>query len=751
MKLQKYLYPTVNTVIRALLVVIVTGICLQSLFSTSFIGYITREDGSRQEKTLNIADQPWRHLLLLAVFVTVCLIGYRIFRRFVKNGLQAAKAFRILSVVTFLGGMVWVLVTQMEPGSDPSKIYRVAMQWRMKDFSAYAEGGYLFRYPFQAGIVLFYYLLSFLFGIDNYVGAQFVNVIALTVIYLMLAKLAVLFWRDDKAAPVMAYAALILWPPLSLYVTYLYGILPGMALSLCAVYCAAKYLDTGRYRYILPAVLCMGAATVLKMNCLIYLIAISCFLIYDAVEILASGRKESGKRWLVSISFVLLLILGVVGCGRACDRYVERLSGYRAPDGEAMLSWVVMGLSDAPFGPGSYNGYIGDVFTQYDYDTDRINEASAQEIRKILTRMSDNILGEGYLFFARKNAFQWNDPTFISLECTRGRNSVIDVPESVRSLIDGRGSVKFYIVMNYAQTLILFGALFYLALNWKSRNIRELIGAVIFLGGYLFHFIWESGASYTLPYFAILVPYAVKGFADLVRRMDGALSALSESGDRGQYLLGMLRKTGKPMAGILLFALLVALCSHRNLFRDSIALDDGEEAAWQFYHRGETEPDGSVSEMLAQLQRRNGGYCYLVPKLAPDTALAAADGAVTLAPVPPDAASSSEERRMLADMEGIDGMVAVRKSGNGVLIRFRSNEQVLAVDRESENPWLVTYLDDDMNMFYEEKNVSCAWEISPAEEGGWYITLDGLALTCHDGRVALEDLAQSGEQVWLLR
>ncbi len=750
MKLGKYLYPAVNAVIRVMLFAIVAGICLQSMFSTSFIGYVVGEDGQKQEKTLNIADQPWKHLLALAIFVGVCVLAYRIFRRFAGKGIPRERVFRLLAAVTFGLGIVWVLITQLEPGSDPMKIYQVAMQWRWHDFSAYAEGGYMFRYPFQAGIVLFYYLWSFVFGVGNYVGVQFVNVCALTVIYLLLAKLTALFWSEDKTVPVLAYAALILWPPLAFFVTYLYGILPGMALSLTAVYCAARYLGTGKYRYILPAVLCMSVATVLKMNCLIYLIAISCFLLYDAAAALLSGKKEQLRRAAVSTVFVLLLVLGTAASNRMCEKYVERLSGYPTPDGETMLSWVVMGLSEAPFGPGSYNGYIGDIFIRYEYDTEKINAAAKADIGKIVRRMSENFLGDGYCFFARKNAFQWNDPTFICLECTRGRGSQIDVPDGVQSLIDGSGSVKFYLVMNYAQTLILFGVLFYLVLNRKSKNIGELMGAVIFLGGYLFHFVWESGASYTLPYFVIILPYAVKGYADLVRGIDGTLAAVRQSESKRQVIAGIFRRLCGPAAAVLVFAILVGLCSDRNLFRDSIALDDGEDAAQQFYHRGEDKAGPSLVETLASF---GGGYGYLVPKLDQEAALSESDGGVTLAPVPAQTADRAQTRQphVLSDIEDIEHMVAVRQGEDGATIRFRSNEQVLAADLEQETPRLVSYLDDGNNMFYESSELSWEWDISAADGGGFYITLGERALTCRGGVVALEELTRGDEQIWLLR
>ncbi|MBD5504997.1 MAG: hypothetical protein HDR09_15025 [Lachnospiraceae bacterium] len=802
MKIQQKIYPIVNSVIRILLLLIVAGMCLQSVFSTSFIGVITQEDGSLQERTLNIADQPWKHLLLFIAFTVAGVLVYKVFPylgerlRNVFRKVNAltggrtkrssqAGAVAIGSFVVLIMGTVWIFVTRLYPGSDPAKVYQIAMQWRRGDFSAYAEGGYLFRYPFQAGIILFYYLLSFLFGIDNYIGLQFINVIALAATYGLLVKLAGLFWQEDEKLPSMVYAALILWVPLSFYVTYLYGILPGMALSLGAVYFAAKYLHTRRYRYILPAALCMGLATVIKMNCLIYLVAIACFLFYDALDITLLTKKELGKQWIVSLLCLVLMGFSVAGCNKLCSRYVEELSGYKAGEGEVMVSWIVMGLQETPLGPGGYSGYINEIFERYDYDTEKITEASIADIKSIMTKLSENPLDEGIPFFARKNAFQWNDPTFISLDRTKGRKAAGSMPAYAHSMIEGKGSVTLSILLNYAQTLILIGMILYLILDWKSRNIYELMGAVVFLGGYLFHFFWESSASYTIPYFVIIIPYAVKGLEDWVRCTDEYIRRVSGAmrRNKGQEKHGEESGTEKPLIMrkkhiwipsfiLLVLVILTALFSRTNLFRRTIALNDGEAAEEQFYHRGENNAVGVRTVAGGILE----GYYYLSPYLAQDTALITQNGKMTLVSVMPSALDDGHMMQSVEDKENgsfvtdgwkaeqqdavtkvskvkdIENKILLWKESDGVCMRFRSNERVLAADRSGDEPTLTTYLDDGMNSFYEPREeMAYHWKIRSAEGGGYYITIDDLALTYRDGELTLEQSEESDDQKWILQ
>lgn len=827
-KIRKSIYAAANTVIRILLLLITAGLCLQSMFSTSFIGWVEREDGFRQERTLNIADHPLRHLLVFLLFTLLGALVYRIAVGFMKgrqekdsaklhpapaDGAISAGSRRYvsyaLSIFVLLMGTVWVLATQLAPGSDPAKVFSIAMQWRRGDFSAYAEGGYLFRYPFQAGIILFYYLLSFLFGMDNYIGPQFVNVLALAAIYVLLEKLAALFWKKDKAVPVIVHVALIFWLPLAFYVTYLYGILPGMALSLGAVYCAAAYIDTGKYRYIFPACICMGLATVIKMNCLIYLIAIVCFLLYDAlISVLAGcgirqrasadpqdmapdlmpGGKDnvedgitggspagSGKPWKrcrASLAMIALMGVCVAGCNKVTERYVEHLSGYQAGDGEAMLSWVVMGLQETPLGPGGYSGYIAEVFLRYEYDTEKIKEASAADIKKIVTRMSQNILDDGVVFFARKNAFQWNDPTFISLDRTKGRTPASDVPAYAVSLIEGRGSVGLSVILNYAQTLLLFGVLLYVLLHWHSRNLYELMGAVVFLGGYLFHFVWESSASYTIPYFVVLIPYAVKGLADWVRYAAVAPARIRVYGDVRTGIRAAIWPHRAVIAcGIAGLALLL-LFGRTGLFQKTIALDDGEAAHRQFYHEDE-EYVGYLENRARQAHMAGiaDGYYYLSPCLDRQVAVVEKDGKVTFVSIMTEAskesgAASSTGREKggqvvmpVSDVQDIEHKILLNtreisgsKEDVGITMRFRSNEQVLAVSMEHDVTELTVYREDGMNLFYEPGgDVFYQWDFKSAEDGGYYITLNGMALTWRDGEVTLEESDRSEEQRWVLQ
>ena len=119
---------------------------------------------------------------------------------------------------------------------------------------------------------------------------------------------------------------------------------------------------------------------------------------------------------------------------------------------------------------------------------------------------------------------------------------------------------------------------------------------MVFLGGFLFHLVWEASASYAIPYFVLLIPYAVKGFAEYVRWADKVWmwfcqkSVEQKREDIRHYCSG---KNAMLLGAVALCMLLLILVAQTGLFRRTIALNDdqkGIDASEQFYRTGAWEP-----------------------------------------------------------------------------------------------------------------------------------------------------------------
>lgn len=113
--------------IRLMLAGAVFLLLLHSVFSTSFVGRVFLEDGAEQERTLNIADSPLKHLLFFVLLTAFLLVGKKLAQVFCPSVRQRCRAIRQehlfwgCIVLTLLLGSAYVWMTQLYPGSDPAK------------------------------------------------------------------------------------------------------------------------------------------------------------------------------------------------------------------------------------------------------------------------------------------------------------------------------------------------------------------------------------------------------------------------------------------------------------------------------------------------------------------------------------------------------------------------------------------------------------------------------------------------------
>ena len=158
------------------------------------------------------------------------------------------------------------------------------------------------------------------------------------------------------------------------------------------------------------------------------------------------------------------------------------------------------------------------------------------------------------------------------------------------------------------------------------------------------------------------------------------------------------------------------------------------------------------------------GYYYLSPYTDQSKAVAEKEGKVTVVsivegPSAPEGISGEAEQAVLPvsavrDIEHKILLNMEKASGSeeaGISMRFRSTGQVLGIETGELSACLTVYMDDGMNLFYESgKDISYRWKFRRADEEGYYITINDMALTYRDGELTVEELNKSEEQRWVL-
>lgn len=481
--------------IMVLFAMIILYLLFLSMFSTGDISFEVNYTG---EYTYFVEDSPLLHFAVLLSVTAVNILflehknAFLEFRKWVPWKM-------VHSGILFLVLTVLILVADVRPAADQLKVCQTALAMVKGDFTAFYPGGYLYVYPHQMGLVLLLYPLSVLFGSGNYLAFRFLNVASMIVIFYVMSLIYRLLYRSEILSD-LAHCFFGCFFPLTLYVSWVYGTVPGLALSLVGFYFGLRFVEEHKASQMLIAALSLAVAVQLKKNYLIMLIAYGVLLFLDLIR----GRKA-----IILAAIAAAALLYILG-GRGVAYCTERMTGVEPGRGVPSIGWIAMGLHENDLrANGWYDNSTVNLFEKNHYDYDKTKEMQAEDIRKRIEDFRADP-GEALEFFTEKIASQWNNPTF---QCLWIYN--VSRPE----MLD-RAAL---IVSNLLQTLILFGTVWYFVYYWKEMELPHILLPVCFIGGFLFHIFWEAKAQYTMPYFALLLPLSVAGLAAYAKDIRNAL------------------------------------------------------------------------------------------------------------------------------------------------------------------------------------------------------------------------------------
>ena len=418
----------------------------------------------------------------------------------------------VLGVWVLALGHMWVSASMSAPTQDSQIVTTAGVAAAMGDLS-YVDINYFVRFPFQLGYVFWTELWARLLELnhDSYLAMEYVNVLCLALgeaaLVLVTHKL---FRRYEITLATTLLLAVFVQP--IIFSTFLYGTSPGFCFSAWAIFFFLCYLESDRYRYILPSALCLAVAVSLKLNNMILLVAMGIIL-------LAHLMKDKPLRRLLALCLLCLTVLILPNVGRW--QYEKRL-GKDFGDGIPMVSWLAMGLHDAPSAPGWYNGkYTVSNFHAHGADSEAAAEASMEVITVRLEELKTDPAA-AVTFFKDKILSQWNEPTYQSLWNNQVRGQY--APKTgIAAYVCGEGEYRTKAVMDLGIQFIFCGMLLAAlrllldaCLRRKKRPANEsapYLIPLLFLGGFLYHALFEAKSQYVITYVIFMIPYAAWAFA----------------------------------------------------------------------------------------------------------------------------------------------------------------------------------------------------------------------------------------------
>ena len=478
-------------------------LCLVSLVSTT---YFNAETSRAEHPRYRMDGLHWNLLFLILFFLFLCFLN--------RKKLLERISVKILAfiAVCFVVGvsLLWVAVSHTYPEADQKAVSWMAWLMSQNNFLYFEHGKYMQIYPNQLGLAAILDLLYRLLGSENWKAFMYLTALSNgAVVYLLYRITDRLFSKKRISNLVLLLSMGCI--QIMLYTTFLYGITLGLALALASFLCLLQYQASAKKRkkqicYVILSGVFIGAAILVKNNYSIFLVAMILLLLYKTLE--------QKKLHYISAAAVLVLVTAFMAKGLTV--FYEARSGTEISSGMTKSLWVAMGMQEGERAEGWYNEFNYNTFLDTDCDPVKSDAIAKESIKESLQRLAADP-EYALSFYYKKTVSQWNEPTYEALwvnQFHKGNFSTI-----VQSIYDGKLYMVLHEYMNLYQSLIFTAVLICLLTRKREWNPNQLFFALVILGGFVFHTLWEAKSQYIFPYFVILLPYGAAGISDCLDKM----------------------------------------------------------------------------------------------------------------------------------------------------------------------------------------------------------------------------------------
>ena len=422
-----------------------------------------------------------------------------------QNDFNFKKTKNTLFIIIFSISLLWALCTQFSPGVDEGEIFSYAYRAVYeKQFDIFEIGHYMNRYPNQWGLFLFDYVLTALFGGNNFIAFEIVNSFAIALIYKELSEILELFGLG-RTPQLSVFIVGILFIPISFYSIMVYGNIIGISLACMSIKYCIVFQQNGKLRNAIICAISISISVFFKTTMLIYLIALCLSFGYYLLN------SRNYKRAILLVLIFCFYILQSF----STHYIIEKLSGKEMADPCSSWSYIAMGLQESTLAPGWWNSYIQTSYSESGGKTEVQKSLSINSIERSIDEFLHN---KDYTidFFSKKISSTWINPTFQCFATVRSGSSIV-LPEWMRFLLTYNGQYYISIFLNLFIVIIYFGALLQLIIGYSSDSFsKSLIFPMIFIGGFIFLLFWETRSRYALMFFVPLIPYSIWGYLNFV-------------------------------------------------------------------------------------------------------------------------------------------------------------------------------------------------------------------------------------------
>ena len=500
--------------------IITATIGLLAIFITVYFDLVIN---FASEKCQFKIDNIFLNIAFSVISLGVLYLFYRILPKINKYILLA-----IALAFTLILGLWWVNLIGFKPISDQSMVIYCGEKLVENDLSTIlSPGEYLNRNPHQLGFSLYIMTIFRFLGENSVLTLQILNVIYSTVSTFLLYLICKEIFKEEtvqKICLLLISFFSIYWAIFSVHV---YGNIPGLMFGLIAFLFTLKFLDNNKIYYLAITGMSIALAYLLKSNYEIFACAV---IIVLFLYFLQTYKKQA-------IAGTLLVLLCIFTFKTYVYKHVENGTGYSLSEGVPMISYIYMGIAEpVTLTPGWYTADVETIYNQSGFNKEESAKITSELLKNRLIFFTEN---PRYVwnFFTSKLQTTWLNPTFQVFWCsTPSTMMTLDAEYNLRivsnpiiaDVICGDIQKNLEQSMDIFQIITFMSAGFALFSLFKTGSLKENLLPLTFLGGFIFHIIWETKSIYVIQYFYIMLPFSAYGIYKLFTILDKKINEILE-------------------------------------------------------------------------------------------------------------------------------------------------------------------------------------------------------------------------------
>lgn len=344
-----------------------------------------------------------------------------------KNSKNIKKKYIIFGVILFLYvilQIVWVNVRQSSPVSDQQAVYKLAeamTENRVEEFitstscygGALSTDAYFERYSQQFTLAFLWNLLFKIFNSTSFIMIEYFNIFCNLILAIAIFLICEELQEKYKINKYLAMILYLTFFTIPLLTTFIYGDISGMAFSMLGVYFIMRYTRENKIRYVIYSALLMAIAYMMRMNILIFIIAMIIYLFLDLIS-----KKDKFNiilsKILIIVSFIIISIVPATLIKNSLLSIYHLNKNKNFPT----IGYVLIGLNDEVEVPGAYNFEIANIAYQNIDDCKKIYSNMLKNETKYLINNPTYTAS----FFVEKNCSMWAEPTFGAVRYNMSEN-----------------------------------------------------------------------------------------------------------------------------------------------------------------------------------------------------------------------------------------------------------------------------------------------------------------------------------------